>query len=159
MWTRLIFFSKLPFLAAPYSMAPSALTDGLWSLICNFFILCIFFQEKGKGHLLMIPRAAIIKCQNMWHKPIGLISERGRHFVSLAFFFLYIPHLLPHFSYFTIADLKKESSSLWEPCFCYLADLVDFAAIILLRLSFFKELSTNSISPFLLSCHLLFSFF
>ena len=165
MQTRLTFFPKLPLLAAPYSMASSALADVLWSLICNFFILYIYIyiyiylQEEGKGYLLMIPRVAIIKCQTTWHKPVGLVSEQGHCFVSRAFFFLYISHLLYHFSYFIIVDLKRESSSLWKLCFRHLANLVNFATIILLRPSFSKEPSSNFISPFLLSCHLLFSFF
>ena len=156
--SKCIILLELPLLAAPYSMTPSALADGLWSLICSLYIY-IYIQEKGKGYLLMIPRAAIIKCQNTWHKPVGLVSKQGRCFVSRAYFFLYISHLLPHFSYFIIADLKRESTSLWKLCFYHLADLVDFVAIILLRPSFFKEPSTNSVSHFLLSCHLLFSFF
>ena len=38
----------------------------------------------------MIPRVANIKCQNTWPKLVGLVFEQGRHFVSHAFFFLYI---------------------------------------------------------------------
>ena len=93
---------KLSLLATPYSIA---------------FLL--FFQEKGQEHLLMISSAAIIKCQNTWHKPVGLVSEQGHHFVSSALFsyiyiyiYIYLSHLLPHFSYFIIADLQRESLSL-----------------------------------------------
>ena len=51
MWTRLIFFSKLPLLAAPYSMTPSALADGLWSLICSLYIYIYIyiFRKKERG--------------------------------------------------------------------------------------------------------------
>ena len=57
-------FLELLLLAAPYSIAPLALTDGLWSLTCSFFIIFCLFEKKKGGHLLMIPRAAIIKCLN-----------------------------------------------------------------------------------------------
>ena len=44
--------SELPLLTAPYSIAPSAPADGLWSLICSFFLLLyLFIQEKRKGYL------------------------------------------------------------------------------------------------------------
>ena len=42
--------SKLPLSTAPYSIAPSALADGFWSLICSFFIIIIFiYSGKKKG--------------------------------------------------------------------------------------------------------------
>ena len=47
-------FFKLPLSAAPYSLAPSALADRIWSLICSF----LFVQEKVCS--LMVPRVAII---------------------------------------------------------------------------------------------------
>ena len=41
-------FLELLLLAAPYSIAPLALTDGLWSLTCSFFfiIFCLFRKKK-----------------------------------------------------------------------------------------------------------------
>ena len=42
--------SELPLSTAPYSIAPSALADGFWSLICSFFIIIIFiYSGKKKG--------------------------------------------------------------------------------------------------------------
>ena len=38
--------SELPLSAAPYFMALSALTDGLWSLICSFSVIFIY-SKKG----------------------------------------------------------------------------------------------------------------
>ena len=61
---QFIKFSKLLLSTAPYSIASSALVDGLWSLTCSFFIIFCLFEKKKGGHLLMIPRAAIIKCLN-----------------------------------------------------------------------------------------------
>ena len=105
-------FSKLPLSAALYSMSSLALADGLWNLICTFF----FLRKKERGNLLMIPQAAIIKCQNMWHKLVGLVSEQGHRFVFHAFFilFIYIYIYLTsylHSSYFNLANIKRESSS------------------------------------------------
>ena len=137
---------------------------GLWSLICSTFFF--FFKKKRRGYLLMTPWVANIKCQNTWHKPVGLVSEQGHHFVSSALFsyiyiYIYLSHLLPHFSYFIIADLQRESLSLWEICFRYLADLVAFVAVLLLRLSLLKEPSTNFVSHiffcFILSFYFHFS--
>ena len=39
----------LPLLVVPYSIAPLALADGVWSLICNFFIIFYLFREKERG--------------------------------------------------------------------------------------------------------------
>ena len=39
----------LPLLAVPYSIALLALADGVWSLICNFFIFFYLFREKERG--------------------------------------------------------------------------------------------------------------
>ena len=39
----------LPLLAVPYSIALLALADGVWSLICNFFIIFYLFREKERG--------------------------------------------------------------------------------------------------------------
>ena len=54
-------FLKLPLSAAPYSMAPSALADRIWSLIRSF----LFVQEKGvfingslSSHHLMLGHVA-----------------------------------------------------------------------------------------------------
>ena len=44
---------ELPLSAASYSITLSTLADGLWSLICNFFI--IFYSGKKKGYLLIVP--------------------------------------------------------------------------------------------------------
>ena len=109
--------SRITLSVVPYSIAPSALADGLSSLICSFFIFIIIFVYSGKrkGHLWMIARAAIIKFLNTWHKLVGLVSGWGSHFVFRAFFFLYIyiyispPPLIPLIS--TFADLKREGSS------------------------------------------------
>ena len=62
---------KSPLSAAPYSMALSALADGLWSLICIFSIIYLFIQKEGCS--LMVPRAAIINCWDTWHKLVGLV--------------------------------------------------------------------------------------
>ena len=45
--------SRITLSVVPYSIAPSALADGLWSLICSFFIFIIIFVYSGKrkGHL------------------------------------------------------------------------------------------------------------
>ena len=88
----------------------------------------------------MIPRVAFIKCLTMWHKRIGPVSGRGCRFVLCALFTLYISHFLPHFSYFIIVDLHKESLSLQELRFRYLVNLVAF--VLLLRPSPFKKPST-----------------
>ena len=42
-----ILLPKLPLSAAPYSMALSALANGLWSLICNFFLIFIYSEKRG----------------------------------------------------------------------------------------------------------------
>ena len=59
----------------------------------------------------MIPQAAIIKCQNTWHKLVGLISEQGIASSSVHFssyIYLTSSH---HSSYFNLVDLKREGSS------------------------------------------------
>ena len=43
---RVYFVPKSPLSAAPYSMAPSALADESWSLICSFSII-FYSLEKG----------------------------------------------------------------------------------------------------------------
>ena len=96
-----------------------------FAVIIPFSFSFFFLEEKGRGYLLMIPRAANIKCQNMWHKPVGLLFEQGNRFVSYAFFFLCISHLLPHFFYFIIADLERERARHFK----------NFASVILLTSS------------------------
>ena len=59
---KFIKLSELPLSATPYSIAPLALADGLWSLIFFFYYYFFLIQEKRKGHLWMITQAAIIKC-------------------------------------------------------------------------------------------------
>ena len=82
--------TKLPLSAAPYSIASSASTDGLWSLI-------FIYSGKKIGHLWVIPRAAFIKCLNKWRKLVGPVFGRGCRFVFHAFSILYMPHLFPSF--------------------------------------------------------------
>ena len=41
----------LPLLAVPYSIALLALADGVWSLICNFFIFFIYLGKKKGGFI------------------------------------------------------------------------------------------------------------
>ena len=132
---------------------------GVWFVPFFFFF---FFWEKGRGYLLMIPWIANIKCQDTGHKLVGLVSEQGCRFVSRAFFllyiYIYISHFLPHFFYFIIADLQRESSSLWELCFCHLANLIAFVSVLLLRPSPLKEPSTNFVSHHFFNFILSFTF-
>ena len=137
-------------------MVPLALAHGLWSLICSplFFF---FFKEKGRGYLLMIPRAANLNVRTSGISWLASFLNKGVasspvHSSSYIYIYIYISHLLPHFSYFIIADLQRESLSLWELCFYHLADLIAFVAVLLLRLSFLKEPSTHFVS------HLFFYF-
>ena len=103
-------FFKITFISCP-------LLHGLVSFswwVMEFDLYLFFLRKKERGNLLMIPQAAIIKCQNMWHKLVGLVSEQGHRFVFHAFFILYIYIYLTsslHSSYFNLANIKRESSS------------------------------------------------
>ena len=103
---------KLPLSTAPYSMAPLALADGLWSLICTFSIIFILSEKTGCS--LMVPWAAIIKCWDTWHKLVGLVSRQKRRFVAHVFSSYKYPF---HFSLFLLCKpWEKELSSRYLYC-------------------------------------------
>ena len=95
----LIKSTKLPLSSAPYSIAPSALANGLWSSIrssLSFLLFIIILSIwKKRGHLWVISWAAFIYCLDTWLKRIGSVSGWGCRFVFRALFILYIYISLP----------------------------------------------------------------
>ena len=143
----LIKSTKLPLSSAPYSIAPSALANGLWSSIRSSLSFLLFITIlsiwKKRGHLWVISWAAFIYCLDTWLKQIGFVSGRGCRFVFRALFILYIPHFLPHFLLFHHCwSSERESLSFRELRLRHLANFVALITIHLLRLSPLKEPST-----------------
>ena len=98
--------TKLPLSDAPYSIASSASTDGLWSLI-------FIYSGKKIGHLWVIPRAAFIKCLNKWRKLVGPVFGRGCRFV----FRVHPIFICLSSSSLLISSLiQRENLLLQEPC-------------------------------------------
>ena len=61
----------LPLSVAPYSIVPSALADGLWSLICSFSIYLgkgVFINGSLSSHHLMLGHVAQAGWPRFWTK-------------------------------------------------------------------------------------------
>ena len=104
--------TELSLSSASYSVAPSALTNGLWSLIRNsllFHYLLFYLLKKERRHLCVNPQATFINCLDTWLKWIGSVSRQECWFIFRTLFILYISQFLPHFLLFHHCwSLEKE---------------------------------------------------
>ena len=146
---KLTKLSELPLSIAPYSMASSALADGLWSMIFSFFtIIFCLFRKKERGIYGGSLEQPLLNVRTHGTSQLASFFSKGVTSSSMRFLsYIYLTSS-PHFSYFILVDLKRESSLLCLPCFRQLADPIAFAAVILLSSSLLKEPSTNWVSLF-----------
>ena len=93
---------KLPLSSAPYSIAPSASTNGLWSSIRSSFLLfiIIFCLSKKRDGIYgwFLKQPLLIAWTRGLSRLAPFLDECC--FVFRALFTLYISHFLPHFLLF-----------------------------------------------------------
>ena len=154
--------TKLPLSPTPYSIAPSASANELWSSIYSYFfyLLLFLFIRKKRGHLWMFLEQPLLIAWTRGLSGLAPFLDEGVDLSSVHFSpYIYHTSFLI-FSYFIIVDLQRESSSFQELHSCHLANLVAFVAVLLLRLSPFKKPSTLlGKSPFSFISSYLSSFF
>ena len=144
---------KLPLSSAPYSIAPSASTNGLWSSIRSSFLLFIIIfclSKKRDGIYGWFLKQPLLIAWTRGLSGLAPFLDKGVASSSVHFSpYIYLTSFLI-FSYFIIVDLQRESLSFRELHSCHLANLVAFVTVLLLIPSPLKKPSTLLGSPFLL---------
>ena len=98
-----IILLELSLLTVPYSITPSALTNGLWSLICSFSICSgkgVFINGSSSNHHLMLRTYGTSWLASFLNKNVALFPVYFRP-INIS----PLPYISP---YFILANLKRK---------------------------------------------------